>query len=309
MLPHCQTVRHNSERRSPPGIKRGRDMHLHAHPESSLPASFKSCSRFPICLHRQTGAGLFRPQSDGKQGASDAWGSLTLADASCGLRAKYAYKENKCQLIRPKTLRLKKRSPRTRLSKPSRNPLPRWKTNRTLHQKSKVSARVRSQYPKPTRTTGTTFLERRKSDSTWSTGRDLRSRGSFSVVGRWSVLGEAPLSPSAKGWCRTRRGGGGSNRSVDSPVIPGSSRLSEPLRCSKLIRSLRFVLSDLDASERKGPGIAVGPFLLLCLNGWTLEIHTAHAAHSAATRRHAAACVLLRHFGYHGLCSDQKRRD
>ena len=73
MLPHCQTVRHNSERRSPPGSKRGRDMHLHPHPESSLPASFKSCSRFPICLHRQTGAGLFRPQSDGKQGASDAW--------------------------------------------------------------------------------------------------------------------------------------------------------------------------------------------------------------------------------------------
>src|SRR5712672_1559768 len=60
----------------------------------------------------------------------------------------------------------KNQSLRTRWSKPSRNPLPRLKTNRTLHQKSKVWARVRSQYPKPTRTTGTTFLGKRKSDST-----------------------------------------------------------------------------------------------------------------------------------------------
>jgi hypothetical protein len=36
-------------------------------------ASFRSCSKFPICLHRQAGAGLFRPLSDGKQRASDAW--------------------------------------------------------------------------------------------------------------------------------------------------------------------------------------------------------------------------------------------
>src|SRR3982074_720744 len=36
-------------------------------------ASFRSCSRFPICLHSQTGAGLFRPLSEGKQRASDAW--------------------------------------------------------------------------------------------------------------------------------------------------------------------------------------------------------------------------------------------
>src|SRR6202022_1968450 len=65
----------------------------------------------------------------------------------------------------------------------------------------------------------------------------------------------------------------------------------------------------LKASKRKRPSIAVGPFLLLCLNGWTLEIHTAHAAHSAATLRHAAASVLLRHFGHHGFGGDQERRD
>jgi hypothetical protein len=29
-------------------------------PRPVSPASFRSCSRFPICLHRQTGAGLFR---------------------------------------------------------------------------------------------------------------------------------------------------------------------------------------------------------------------------------------------------------
>src|SRR6266702_206313 len=37
-----------------------------------------------------------------------------------------------------------------------------------------------------------------------------------------------------------------------------------------------------------------------------LEIH---AAHAAATRRHAAARVLLRHFGHHGFGGDQKRRN
>ena len=42
------------------------------------------------------------------------------------------------------------------------NPLPRRKANRTPHQKNKVWARVRSQYPKPTRTTGTTFSEKKK---------------------------------------------------------------------------------------------------------------------------------------------------
>src|ERR1700716_1969127 len=37
------------------------------------------------------------------------------------------------------------------------------------------------------------------------------------------------------------------------------------------------------------------------------EIHPAHAAHSAATLRHAAASVLLRHFGHHGFGGDQER--
>jgi hypothetical protein len=49
------------------------------------------------------------------------------------------------------------------------NPRTRLKTNRTLHRKSKVWARVRRRYPKPTRTTGTKFLGRRKSDSASST--------------------------------------------------------------------------------------------------------------------------------------------
>src|SRR5437879_2235266 len=40
-----------------------------------------------------------------------------------------------------------------------------------------------------------------------------------------------------------------------------------------------------------------------------LEVHTTHTAHAATTRRHAAACVLLRHFGHHGFGGDQKRRD
>ena len=84
---------------------------------------------------------------------------------------------------RAKDTSSKKRSPRTRLSKPSRNPLPRLKTNRTLHRKSKVWARVRSQYPEPTRTTGTTFLGKRKSDSACRLHGGPMRRGSFGV--RW----------------------------------------------------------------------------------------------------------------------------
>src|SRR5437879_8522621 len=40
-----------------------------------------------------------------------------------------------------------------------------------------------------------------------------------------------------------------------------------------------------------------------------LEVHTTHTAHAATTRRHAAARVLLRHFGHHGFGGDQKRRN
>ena len=50
----------------------------------TLPASFRSCPRFPICLHRQTGAGLSRLLSDGRNnGPPMCVGSLTLSDASC----------------------------------------------------------------------------------------------------------------------------------------------------------------------------------------------------------------------------------
>src|SRR6267154_2885974 len=59
--------------------------------------------------------------------------------------------------------------------------------------------------------------------------------------------------------------------------------------------------------QSKRPGIAAGPFLLLCSERLDLEVHTTHAA---APRRHAAAaCVLLRYFGNHGFGGDQQRRD
>src|SRR3977135_3861003 len=47
-----------------------------------------------------------------------------------------------------------------------------------------------------------------------------------------------------------------------------------------------------------------------CSERLDLEIHTTHAAHAAATRRHAGASgALLRQFGHHGFGGDQKRRD
>src|SRR5712664_1877217 len=62
--------------------------------------------------------------------------------------------------------------------------------------------------------------------------------------------------------------------------------------------------------QSKRPGIAAGPFLLLCSERLDLEVHTTHAAHAAAARRHAAAAgVLLRHFGHHGFGGDQQSRD
>jgi len=58
-------------------------------------ASFRSCSKFPICLHRQARVlACFAPYPTGNKGPPMHGGSFTLADASCGLRAKYAYKEN-----------------------------------------------------------------------------------------------------------------------------------------------------------------------------------------------------------------------
>jgi hypothetical protein len=49
-------------------------------------------------------------------------------------------------------------------------------------------------------------------------------------------------------------------------------------------------------------------FLTVVPERLDLEIHAAHAALSAAARRHAAtAGVLLRHFGNHGFGGDQKR--
>jgi hypothetical protein len=57
-------------------------------------------------------------------------------------------------------------------------------------------------------------------------------------------------------------------------------------------------------ANAKGPAFA-GPFLLLRGERLALEIHPAHTAHSAASRRHAAgASVLLRQFGHHGFGGD-----
>src|SRR5258707_3783762 len=46
---------------------------------------------------------------------------------------------------------------------------------------------------------------------------------------------------------------------------------------------------------------------LLSAERLDLEVHTTHPAHAAATRRHAAAGVLLRYFRYHGFGGDQQR--
>ena len=73
---------------------------------------------------------------------------------------------------------------------------------------------------------------------------------------------------------------------------------------------LRAVTSmQLSSSRIERPGIAAGPFFFLSSERLDLEIHTTHAAHAAATRRHAATCVLLRHFGHHGFGGDQQRRN
>src|SRR6266702_6295539 len=40
-----------------------------------------------------------------------------------------------------------------------------------------------------------------------------------------------------------------------------------------------------------------------------LEVHTPHATHAAAARRHARTGVLLRHFGHHSFGGDQERCD
>src|SRR6516165_3365958 len=55
------------------------------------------------------------------------------------------------------------------------------------------------------------------------------------------------------------------------------------------------------------PSIATGPFFFVCpLNGWTSEVH---AAHAAARRHGGAGRRLLRELGDHGFGGDQERRD
>src|SRR6516165_2439459 len=55
------------------------------------------------------------------------------------------------------------------------------------------------------------------------------------------------------------------------------------------------------------PSIATGPFFFVCpLNGWTSEVH---AAHAAARRHGGAGRRLLRELGDHGFGGDQERGD
>src|SRR5882672_4713010 len=74
--------------------------------------------------------------------------------------------------------------------------------------------------------------------------------------------------------------------------------------------SPRTELSAVLRDQSKRPGIAAGPFLLLCSERLDLEVHTTHAAHAATARRHAAStCVLLRNFSHHGFGGDQESRN
>src|SRR2546421_1798717 len=58
---------------------------------------------------------------------------------------------------------------------------------------------------------------------------------------------------------------------------------------------------------QKGPASLPGLSVSFERERLDLEVHTTHTAHAAATRRHAAAGVLLRYFRYHGFGGDQQR--
>src|SRR2546421_10384685 len=58
---------------------------------------------------------------------------------------------------------------------------------------------------------------------------------------------------------------------------------------------------------QKGPASLPGLSVSFERERLDLEVHTTHTAHAAATRRHAAAGVLLRYFRYHGFGGDQER--
>src|SRR6059036_1431064 len=97
-------------------------------------------------------------------------------------------------------------------------------------------------------------------------------------------------------------------RAPTSALIVGNSRSSNPLATRSLESSHLHaaIRRDGRVANAKRPGIAAGPFLLLCSEWLDLEVHTTHAAHAAATRSHAGAGarVLLRHFGHHGFGCD-----
>src|SRR5258708_4845929 len=60
---------------------------------------------------------------------------------------------------------------------------------------------------------------------------------------------------------------------------------------------------------QKGPASLPGLSFLFSAERLDLEVHATHATHAATTRRHAAACGLLRYFGHHGFGGDQERRN
>jgi hypothetical protein len=75
------------------------------------------------------------------------------------------------------------------------------------------------------------------------------------------------------------------------------------------MRSRKLVLRPLRIANAKGPARAE-PFLLMSDGQRDLEVHPTHTAHSAASRRYAAAgCVLLRQFGHYGFGGDQQCRN
>src|SRR5438552_9630538 len=90
----------------------------------------------------------------------------------------------------------------------------------------------------------------------------------------------------------------------------------DALRSSEAVRSSRVIATaaPIDAAPLKSQHRVRVSLIWESLTSHSfgplvLEVHTTHAAHAATARRHAAGCVLLRHFGHHGFGGDQESRD
>jgi hypothetical protein len=119
--------------------------------------------------------------------------------------------EKKCQTTKSRKTLRQKRQPRKpsrlkpsllkpsllkpSLLKPGRKPP--TKANQTPHQSDRVWVRVRSRYPRPIRITGTTSLEKRKSDSAWLRSHNATTRRASLRTGlaaARTILGPDPSS-------------------------------------------------------------------------------------------------------------------